>query len=75
MITKEKIVKWLEAIKPGLEAIEEWDKECRSDDCSTCKLYKEHNICILQALYYPMDLREDVERLERALKRLEDDGC
>jgi hypothetical protein len=72
MITKEKITKWLEAIKPGLEAIEEWDKECRSDDCATCKLYNKHGVCVLQALYYPKDLREDVKRLEWALKKLEE---
>jgi hypothetical protein len=75
MITKEKIKKWLEAIKPGLEAIESWDKECRSDDCSRCKLYNEHGVCVLQALHYPSDLREDVERLEWALERLEEAGC
>lgn len=75
MITKEKIAKWLEVIKPALEAVEEWDKECRNNDCSRCKPYKEHGVCVLQALYYPKDLREDVERLEWALEKLEEVGC
>jgi hypothetical protein len=73
MITKEKIQRWLEAIKPGLEAIEEWDKECRKESCFECKLYTEHHLCVLQSLYYPMDLREDVQRLEYALEKLEED--